>query len=206
LKQKYSNVAAKLGVGALRSASAFRSKAMVFAETETDEAVGNIQEATSVVEVTKPGTENAENTPMDDMPELAERVEETMSGTEEKATADMTTMFESHFDTHTHTATTFFLSSKDSFVYYTIDGRIVDRLHISGGLSIVVTTEILSGRKDVNPSKLKHYSESANDRTLVCVVREAPVEIQLSHLCNLRSLIICYDYVMLEETIYYIDC
>ena len=42
-----------------------------------------------------------------------------------------------------------------------------------------MTTEIFSGRKDVNPYKLKHYSESADDRTLVRFVHEAPRDIDM---------------------------
>jgi hypothetical protein len=177
MSERYRNVALKLGVGlTLRSVSSFRTKALVLAET-TD-TVDDMSDATATVEETETGTkeEDTENTPVDDMPDLPERVEETETGTEddEKTTADISTMFESHFDTHALSGTMFSLSSKDAYVYYTKDRRIVARLRIPAGFSIVVTTEILSGRKDVNPCKLKHYSESADDRTLVRFIHEAP--------------------------------
>jgi hypothetical protein len=121
---------------------------------------------------TKTKEEEAEQTVdekenMEDMPEATPR---------EEATTELTTMFQSHFDTHALTGSMFSLSSKDAFVYYAKDDHIVARLCIPAGFPVVVTTEILSGRKDVNPYKLKHYSESADDRTLVRLFHEAPQE------------------------------
>jgi hypothetical protein len=92
MSEKYSNVALKLGDDfKLRAFSAFRTKAMVV--------VAETKDAEDVM-------------PVDVMPELTEKVEETEPGT-------MTTMFKSHFDTHAISGTMFSLSSKDAFVYYT---------------------------------------------------------------------------------------
>jgi hypothetical protein len=68
------------------------------------------------------------------------------------------------WDAHALSATFFSLSLKDSFVNYRIKCKVVARLRIPAGFSIVVTTEIHSGLISLNPHNLKHCSESADDR------------------------------------------
>jgi hypothetical protein len=81
-----------------------------------------------------------------------------------------------HWDTHALPTTFFSLSSQDSFVYYKKDKEVVAQLLIPAGFSIVVTTEIHSGLKTLNPHKLKHYSESTDDRLRFRIVHELPTE------------------------------
>jgi hypothetical protein len=61
--------------------------------------------------------------------------------------------------------------------------RVVARLRIPAGFSIVVTTEIHSGLISLNPYKLKHYSESSHDQLLFRIVHhEVPRDgIDMSH-------------------------
>jgi hypothetical protein len=80
-----------------------------------------------------------------------------------------------HWDTHALSTTFFSLSSKDSFgVNYTIKGKAVARLCIPAGFSIVVTTQIHSGLLSLNPYRVKHCSEIADDRLLLRIVHEVP--------------------------------
>jgi hypothetical protein len=62
----------------------------------------------------------------------------------------------------------------DSFVCYKLQNKIVAKLHIPAGFSIVVTTEMHSGLLSLNPYKVNHCSGSADDRLLFRIVHEVP--------------------------------
>jgi hypothetical protein len=82
-----------------------------------------------------------------------------------------------HWDRYALSTTFLKLSSKDSFVNYKIKGKkeVVTRLRIPVGFSIVVTTKIHSGLlSSLNSNRLKHCSESVDDRPLFCIVQYGP--------------------------------
>jgi hypothetical protein len=84
---------------------------------------------------------------------------------------------ETKLDIDVTTQTTFFsFSAKVSYVYYMINNKVVAKLRIPAGFSIVVTTEIHSGLKTLNPHKLKHCSESSDDRLLFRIVHQVAPE------------------------------
>ena len=65
-------------------------------------------------------------------------------------------------------------SEKDSYVYYTLKGKLIARLRIPAGFSIVYTVEIHSGQRVSNPIGLQHFSASDNDRLMFRIIHEAP--------------------------------
>ena len=83
--------------------------------------------------------------------------------------------------THRHTLTpTLFLSISegDSWVYYKTkgtDGKVVAKLRIPAGFSVVVTSEIHSGLIAFNPEGLEHWFETTHDRVMFRIVHKAPV-------------------------------
>ena len=114
-----------------------------------------------------------------DLPELKPRGVESNPGTTDVTTwtsEALMSFLGDHWDTHALPTTFFSLSSQDSFVYYKKDKEVVAQLLIPARFSIVVTTEIHSGLKSLNPHKLKHCSESSDDRLLFRIVHELPRE------------------------------
>lgn len=73
------------------------------------------------------------------------------------------------------------ISKGDSWIYYkenseenSKDGKVVAKLRIPAGLSVIVTTEIHSGLVAFNPQGLVHFSQSVEDRVLLRIVHRAP--------------------------------
>ena len=163
MNEMYKAVALELGDGiTIRSASNFRNKAIALAEkapAET-ETVGTVPAAS-----------------IDDMPELLDE-EETNPGTDVTTWTSLELMqfLGDHWDTHALPTTFFSFSANDSYVYYKLQNKIVAKLLIPAGFSIVVTTEIHSGLKTLNPYKLKHCSESSDDRLLFRIVHQVGPE------------------------------
>jgi hypothetical protein len=163
MNEIYKAVALELGDGiTIRSASNFRNKAIALAEkapAET-ETVGTVPAAS-----------------IDDMPELLDE-EETNPGTDVTTWTSLELMqfLGDHWDTHALPTTFFSFSANDSYVYYKLQNKIVAKLLIPAGFSIVVTTEIHSGLKTLNPYKLKHCSESSDDRLLFRIVHQVGPE------------------------------
>jgi hypothetical protein len=194
MKEIYKAVALELGDGiTIRSASNFRNKAIASAEkptAETKTAATVSTASTTPVHATAPvpiahaapvpaeQTTTAKTEDVADLPELMPREEETNPGTTDVITSTSSSLImkflKEHWETHALPTTFFSLSSQDSFVYYKKDNEVVAQLLIPAGFSIVVTTEIHSGLKSLNPHKLKHYSESADDRLLFRIVHELP--------------------------------
>jgi hypothetical protein len=195
MNEMYKAVALELGDGiTIRSASNFRNKAIALAEkptaeTETVATVSAV--STTPVPATAPvpvahaapvpaeQTTTAEMEDVADLPELKPRGVESNPGTTVVTTwtsEALMSFLGDHWDTHALPTTFFSLSSQDSFVYYKKDKEVVAQLLIPAGFSIVVTTEIHSGLKTLNPHKLKHYSESTDDRLRFRIVHELPTE------------------------------
>jgi hypothetical protein len=102
---------------------------------------------------------------MGDLPELMPGGDETNSDIVTTHTSlDLMKFLCDHWDTHALSPTFFSFSLVDSFVYYMLKNKIVAKLRIPAGFSIVVTTEIHSGLLSLNPYTVKHCSESADDR------------------------------------------
>jgi hypothetical protein len=184
MKEIYKSVALELGVGVtIWSASNFRNKIMALAAPVSD--------ARATYPVTDPAAPpptapvpavqtvaETETKDMDDLPELKARWDETKQPDIDVMTwtslALVVQFLGDHWDTHVLSTTFFSFSSTDSFVYYKLQNKVVTKLHIPAGFSIVVTTEIHSGLLSLNPYRVKHYSESADDRLLFRIVHEVP--------------------------------
>ena len=89
-----------------------------------------------------------------------------------------------HTQTHTPPLPTLFhalffsISKGDSWVYYKAkgtNGKVVAKLRIPAGFSVVATTEIHSGLVAFNPEGLEHWSETTQDRVMFRIVHGAPV-------------------------------
>jgi hypothetical protein len=116
---------------------------------------------------------------MDDFPELQPRGDETKQldiNVTTLTSSELMKFLGDHWDTHALSTTFFSFSSTDSFVYYKLQNKIVAKLRIPAGFSIVVTTKIHSGLLSLNPYRVKHCSESAEDdnRLLFRIVHEVP--------------------------------
>jgi hypothetical protein len=113
---------------------------------------------------------------MGDLPELMPRRDETKSDIDVtiQTSLELMKFLADHWDTHALSTTFFSLSSKDSSVNYKIKGKkgVVARLRIPAGFSIVATSEIHSGLISLNPHRLKHCSESADDQLLFRIVHQ----------------------------------
>ena len=79
-----------------------------------------------------------------------------------------------HMDTHQLPVLFGSISKGASSVNYTKEGKVVAKLIVPAGLSIIVATEIHSGLKDFNPEGLMHFSETEKDRALFRIVHKAP--------------------------------
>jgi hypothetical protein len=89
----------------------------------------------------------------------------------------MNVFLSQHMDSHALPTVFLSWSEEDSYVHYSgrMDGdagKYVDvgRLCIPRGLSLIYTTEIHTGSKNLNPYKLMHHSSSATDRLLFRIV------------------------------------
>ena len=82
-----------------------------------------------------------------------------------------------HWDTHS-LPTLFIIaySTGRSCIYYREKqkGKIVGRLQLEAGLSIIYTTEIHSGLRTCNPTGFQHCLASETDRVLIRFVHAAP--------------------------------
>ena len=80
-----------------------------------------------------------------------------------------------HWDTHSLPTLFIAYSKGKSWIYYRDkEGKIVGRLQLEAGLSIIYTTEIHSGLEVCNRHGFKHCSASETDRVLIRFVHAAP--------------------------------
>lgn len=82
-----------------------------------------------------------------------------------------------HTDTHSLPTLFLSISEGESWVYYKTkgkNGKVVAKLRIPAGLSVVVTTEIHSGLIAFNPEGLVHWSDTTHDRVMFRIVHKAP--------------------------------
>ncbi len=75
-----------------------------------------------------------------------------------------------HMDSNSFPALFLSWSTKDAYVHHFQGNDVIGRLRVPAGLSLVYTTEIHTGNKQLNPSKLLHCSTSAPDRFLFRIV------------------------------------
>ena len=90
------------------------------------------------------------------------------------AEAEMKPFLKKHMDTHQLPVLFGSISKGASSVNYTKEDKVVAKLIVPAGLSIIVTTEIHSGLKDFNTEGLMHFSETEEDRALFRIVHKAP--------------------------------
>ena len=56
------------------------------------------------------------------------------------------------------------------------NGKVVAKLRIPAGFSVVVSTEIHSGLIAFNPKRLEHWSETTHDRVMFRIDHKAPID------------------------------
>ena len=100
------------------------------------------------------------------------------AGTESKRYKKQKLFLKAHTDTHS--LSTLFLSilEGESWVYYKTkgeNGKVVAKLRIPAGFSVIVTSEIHSELIAFNPEGLEHWSETTHDRVMFRIVYKAPV-------------------------------